>query len=256
VVARLILGHTLLIDERAAEAVPVLDDAWCRAVQLHLPPLLALQAASVLAQALLETGRPDAAARLCDSTEPTVRHAEQAWGDATPPGTTRIHLVRGRLALHAGDVATALSSLRRAAALSRTWANPSQLVMALTRLADAELAGGDRAAARAALAEAREAADSDRLWPIVLRDLDAAETRIGRGGMRAARRAGRLAEELTDRELSILRVLPSSASQREIGATMFLSINTVKGYTKSLYRKLDVATRQDAVSRGRELGLI
>jgi LuxR family maltose regulon positive regulatory protein len=37
---------------------------------------------------------------------------------------------------------------------------------------------------------------------------------------------------------------------------MFLSINTVKGYTKGLYRKLDVATRQDAVARGRELGLI
>jgi LuxR family maltose regulon positive regulatory protein len=256
VVARLILGHSLLIDERADEAVPVLDDAWCRAVRLHLPPLLALQAASVFAQALLEAGQPEAAGRLCDSTEPAVRQAEKTWGDTTPPGIARIHLVRGRLALQRGDVVTALSSLRRAVTLSRTWANPSQLVMSLTRLADAELAGGNRAAARAALAEAREAARSDRLWPVVLRNLDAAETRIGRGEVRAARRAGRLVEELTDRELSILRVLPSSASQREIGAAMFLSINTVKGYTKSLYRKLDVATRQDAVARGRELGLI
>jgi LuxR family transcriptional regulator, maltose regulon positive regulatory protein len=37
---------------------------------------------------------------------------------------------------------------------------------------------------------------------------------------------------------------------------MYLSINTVKGYTKSLYRKLDVVTRADAVRRGHELGLI
>jgi LuxR family maltose regulon positive regulatory protein len=37
---------------------------------------------------------------------------------------------------------------------------------------------------------------------------------------------------------------------------MYLSINTVKGYTKSLYRKLGVVTRTDAVQRGHELGLI
>ena len=37
---------------------------------------------------------------------------------------------------------------------------------------------------------------------------------------------------------------------------MFLSLNTVKGYTKSLYRKLDVTSRRAAVQRGRALGLI
>jgi LuxR family maltose regulon positive regulatory protein len=45
-------------------------------------------------------------------------------------------------------------------------------------------------------------------------------------------------------------------SAREIASELFLSINTVKGHTKSLYRKLDVATRTDAVRRGYELGLI
>jgi ATP/maltotriose-dependent transcriptional regulator MalT len=44
--------------------------------------------------------------------------------------------------------------------------------------------------------------------------------------------------------------------QREIGSALFLSINTVKGYAKSLYRKLDVTTRQEAVERGRALNLI
>jgi LuxR family transcriptional regulator, maltose regulon positive regulatory protein len=55
---------------------------------------------------------------------------------------------------------------------------------------------------------------------------------------------------------SILRALTGNATQREIGAAHFLSINTVKGYTKSLYRKLGVVTRQDAVRQGRTLGLI
>jgi len=50
--------------------------------------------------------------------------------------------------------------------------------------------------------------------------------------------------------------LTGDATQREIGAALFLSVNTIKGYTKSLYRKLDVATRDDAVRIGQELELI
>ncbi len=74
--------------------------------------------------------------------------------------------------------------------------------------------------------------------------------------MTEARAHGRLAEDLTDRELAVLRALSGPLTAREIGAELHLSINTVKGYTKSLYRKLDVATRADAVARGRGLGLI
>lgn len=72
----------------------------------------------------------------------------------------------------------------------------------------------------------------------------------------AARREGALAEALTDRELSVLRALQGPLTQREIGGELYLSRNTVKGYTKSLYRKLQVASRADAVRRGRDLGLI
>jgi len=73
---------------------------------------------------------------------------------------------------------------------------------------------------------------------------------------RAATRSGAILEELTDRELSILRALQGTATQREIGAALFLSINTVKAYNKSLYRKLGVASRHDAVTAARHLGLI
>ena len=67
-----------------------------------------------------------------------------------------------------------------------------------------------------------------------------------------ARRPGVLFEELTDRELSILRMLAGSASQREIGAALFLSINTVKGYVKSLYRNSTWApARRRAACLGR-----
>ena len=89
-----------------------------------------------------------------------------------------------------------------------------------------------------------------------VRALEDAEQRIGRAATRSAARAGTLGEELTDRELSILRALAGTATQREIGAALYLSVNTVKAYNKSLYRKLGVASRPDAVAVARRLGLI
>jgi LuxR family maltose regulon positive regulatory protein len=61
---------------------------------------------------------------------------------------------------------------------------------------------------------------------------------------------------LTGRELAVLRLLPGDLSLREIGAALFLSLNTVKTHTRSIYGKLEVATRADAVARAQEAGLI
>ena len=43
---------------------------------------------------------------------------------------------------------------------------------------------------------------------------------------------------------------------REIGEALYLSPNTVKSHVRSLYRKLGVGSRQDAVARAVALGLI
>jgi LuxR family maltose regulon positive regulatory protein len=59
-------------------------------------------------------------------------------------------------------------------------------------------------------------------------------------------------ETLTDAELAILGLLRSELSQREIGAELYVSLNTVKSHTRSIYRKLGVATREEAVKRARE----
>ena len=61
--------------------------------------------------------------------------------------------------------------------------------------------------------------------------------------------------ELSERELTILRLLASDLSQREIGSELYISLNTVKGHTRSIFRKLGVSSRADAVARGRELAL-
>lgn len=65
-----------------------------------------------------------------------------------------------------------------------------------------------------------------------------------------------LAEPLTERELSILAVLPTMESNVEIAEDFFVSVNTVKAHLKALYRKLGVGSRREAVRRGRELGIL
>jgi LuxR family transcriptional regulator, maltose regulon positive regulatory protein len=61
---------------------------------------------------------------------------------------------------------------------------------------------------------------------------------------------------LTTAELRTLRYLPTHLSFREIGARVYVSGNTVKTQANSVYRKLDVTCRSDAVTRARQLGLL
>ena len=65
-----------------------------------------------------------------------------------------------------------------------------------------------------------------------------------------------LTENLTDRELSVLRYLPSMMTNEEIAAELFVSVNTVKAHLKRIYRKLGVVSRREAVRRAHELGMI
>ncbi len=63
-------------------------------------------------------------------------------------------------------------------------------------------------------------------------------------------------EQLTARERTILQLLPTHLSYVEIGERLFVSVNTVKSNLKSIYRKLGVATRSEAVAAARSAGLL
>jgi LuxR family maltose regulon positive regulatory protein len=65
-----------------------------------------------------------------------------------------------------------------------------------------------------------------------------------------------LVEPLSEREMAVLRYLPSRLSNREIGAELFVSLNTVKSHLRTIYRKLGVERRDEAVRRARQLGLL
>ena len=63
-------------------------------------------------------------------------------------------------------------------------------------------------------------------------------------------------EELTKREVSILKRLDSGLSNREIAEAIFVSEGTLKWHLHNVYSKLDVKNRPGAVARGRALGLL
>jgi LuxR family transcriptional regulator, maltose regulon positive regulatory protein len=54
----------------------------------------------------------------------------------------------------------------------------------------------------------------------------------------------------------VLRYLCSRLTYREIAASLYVSLNTLKSHVRSVYRKLGVASRADAVEAGRRSGLI
>lgn len=65
-----------------------------------------------------------------------------------------------------------------------------------------------------------------------------------------------LIEPLSERELEVLRLLANGMSNPEIADELVVAVSTVRSHCKSIYGKLDVHKRWDAVQRAQELGLI
>ncbi len=65
-----------------------------------------------------------------------------------------------------------------------------------------------------------------------------------------------MVDHLTDREMTVLRYLPTMLKAGEIATDLYVSVNTVKAHLRSIYRKFGVATRREAVERARALGLL
>mgnify|MGYP001820445568 CR=1 FL=1 len=65
-----------------------------------------------------------------------------------------------------------------------------------------------------------------------------------------------LVEKLTDREQAVLHYLPSQLTQRDIANELYVSLNTVRTHTKSIYRKLGIGDREAAVQAARDHGLL
>ena len=63
-------------------------------------------------------------------------------------------------------------------------------------------------------------------------------------------------EPLSPRELEVLHLIAQGLSNQEIADRLFLALSTVKGYTRTLFDKLQVQRRTEAIARARELDLL
>lgn len=66
----------------------------------------------------------------------------------------------------------------------------------------------------------------------------------------------RLVEQLSDRERTVLGLLPSSLDNAEIAALLGVSVNTLKTHLKHIYQKLDVTSRRGAILAAEDLYLL
>lgn len=167
------------------------------------------------------------------------------------------HLARGRLAIHAADLSRADVECRRSLELAGR--RHDILVESFSRIVLAEISheAGDRNEARAQLKIVR---DDLTLLPragILAERVQILERQLRiRPQTRTKRPTDVAVEELTDREMTLLRLLPGSLNQRELGRALHLSFNTVKTYNRQIYRKLGVTSRDEAVTAARQAGLL
>ncbi|GIK71720.1 MAG: hypothetical protein BroJett021_07080 [Chloroflexota bacterium] len=71
-----------------------------------------------------------------------------------------------------------------------------------------------------------------------------------------APRPSPLVDPLSPRELEILQLIADGLSNQEIGARLYLALDTVKGHNRRIFEKLQVQRRTEAVAKARALGLL
>jgi LuxR family maltose regulon positive regulatory protein len=185
------------------------------------------------------------------------------------------HLTLARLLLATSRATEAIPFLEQLHAAAEESGRASSAIEAQILLALARASAGDVSSAVLTLADALGHAEEERLVRVFL-DAGAPMTSLletavahdrsamqaaallaagARRGARAGRTPPRLVDELSGRELDVLRLLRTELSGPEIAAELIVSLNTVRTHTKAIFSKLGVNSRRAAIRRADELGL-
>jgi LuxR family maltose regulon positive regulatory protein len=242
------LGRSLYLSGQAAEARTVLEDVADNAPASDRQPFVVVNAFALLSLLTGEDGEDERGLAL-------ARHAmdvADARGIPYDPMTGVAYIALARATAARGGLAEAELLLDQALRVLGNDSYTVQYAQAMTELAGVRNARGDGDGARAAAEEARRLitgfADPGMLASL----LEWTERALGRPG----RRRPSATEPLTDRELVVLRLLPTQLSQGEIAAELYVSVNTVRTHIQGIYRKLGAASRREAVDTAREHGLL
>jgi LuxR family maltose regulon positive regulatory protein len=173
-------------------------------------------------------------------------HFEDYWTSAL------VYAWATRAALHEGDISDARFCLGRASRLRPllTYALPVVSVQVLVGIAHSYIALADPGGAAAALMQIHDILQQRPDLGDLPQQVAQLESRL------ATLKAGAVgASSLTAAEMRLLPLLSTHLSFREMGERLFVSSHTVRTQAYSVYRKLGVSSRSEAVARVHELGL-
>jgi LuxR family transcriptional regulator, maltose regulon positive regulatory protein len=244
--AQAALGHGLYLSGHSAEARLRLEELVSQ-VPAAVQPYDVATALAVLSLIAGDQDDPDAAS-LADRAVAVV----DAQGLSFEPLCGIVHLALGRALARRGELAEAEVQLGRALELFEIDSMGVHRAFALLVLASVRHGRGELAGARALVERARELVERSTDPGVLPALLEQTEGVLGS----RPRRRVQVDAPLTERELAVVRLLPTRLSTREIGRELYVSVTTIRSHVQAIYRKLEVTTRAEAVAHARELGLI
>jgi LuxR family maltose regulon positive regulatory protein len=240
------LGQALYLSGQAAEARSRLEDLVAR-VPASLQPYAVVTALAVLSLLAGEEDDRDAVSL----ARRAVATAE-AQAVSFEPLSGIVYLALGRALARLGELGEAEAQLARALELFGVDSMGLHRTYGLLVLASVRHGRGDLPGARALVDQARELVEHFTDPGVLPALLEQTEEALGS----RPRRRVQTAAPLTERELAVLRLLPTRLSTREIGRELYVSANTVRSHVQAIYRKLGVSSRAEAVTQARQLGLL
>jgi LuxR family maltose regulon positive regulatory protein len=241
------LGHALYLAGQAAGTRPQLEELT-RRVPVAAQPVAVVVALAVLSLLAGDQDDDDNAMALAREAATTA----DAQGLSAEPICGIAHAALGRALARQGELAEAELQLERALEPVRIDSMLVQRAFALLLLASVRRDRGDRAGARTLAGEARaliEGAADPGFLPVLLEQTE-------RTLARPPRRRIEPTAPLSERELMVLRLLPTRLSTRDIGRELSVSVTTIRSQVQSIYRKLEASTRAEAVANARDRGLL
>jgi LuxR family maltose regulon positive regulatory protein len=176
----------------------------------------------------------------------------EAQGVTFEPLSGIVYLALGRALARQGKLAEAEVQLERALELFEVDSMGLHRTLTLLVLASVRDGRGDLPGARALADQARQLVEQSTDPGMLPAVLEQTEEALGS----RPRRPVPMAAPLTERELAVLRLLPTRLTTREIGRELHVSPNTVRSQVQAIYRKLQVNSRAQAVTKARQLGLL